>query len=229
LYRTGDRVRFRADGNIEFLGRIDHQVKIRGFRVELGEIETGIAQHPAVREVAVVAREDTPGEKRLVAYLIAENPPADLIDQLRALIRAVMPEYMVPARFVTLKSLPRSQNGKLDRKALPPPSASDEEPCGVPVDPRTSTEKMVLGVFRGVLKRTDFGVLDNFFDLGGHSLMAARLMMQLRGATGRDLPLRVLFERPTVSALADAIDALEWVAGSGQPLAVADNRVEIEL
>jgi acyl carrier protein len=229
LYKTGDLVRFRPDGDIEFLGRIDHQVKLRGFRIELGEIEAGIARHPAVREVAVIAREDTPGDKRLVAYLVAEDPPANLVDQLRALIRAAMPEYMVPACFVTLKALPQSHNGKLDRKALPAPNANDGAPRGVVVDPRTPTEELVLDVFRRVLQRADFGVLDNFFDLGGHSLKAARLMMQLRGATGRDLPLRVLFERPTVSALADAIDALEWAAGSAQPPAVAENRVEIEL
>jgi len=227
LYKTGDLVRFRTDGDIEFLGRIDHQVKIRGFRIELGEIESGLSLHPAVREVAVIAREDTPGDKRLVAYLVAEKPPADLADQLRALVRATMPEYMVPTCFVTVESMPRSHNGKLDRKALPAPGL--EAPRGVAVSPRTPTEEMVLGVFGSVLQRADFGVFDNFFDLGGHSLKAARLILQLRAASGCDLPLRVLFERPTVSALAEAVDAIAWLANSKQQPAATDNREEIEL
>jgi acyl-CoA synthetase (AMP-forming)/AMP-acid ligase II len=229
LYRTGDRARWRSDGTLEHLGRLDFQVKLRGFRVELGEIEAGIARHAAVREVVVIAREDTPGDKRLVAYFVAENPPADLVDQLRALIRAAMPEYMVPTHFVMLDALPRTHNGKLDRKALPAPSLDDGARLGVAVAPRTPTEEIVAGVFRGVLRRTDFGVFDNFFDLGGHSLMAARIMLQLRTAAGRDLPLRVLFERQTVSELAEAIDALAWLASTGQQPAAAGNRVEVEL
>jgi amino acid adenylation domain-containing protein len=229
MYRTGDLCRWLPDGNIEYVGRGDHQVKLRGFRIELGEIEAVIAQHPVVREVAVIAREDAPGDKRLVAYLVAENPPADLGDRLRAFVRAVMPEYMVPAHFVTLEALPRTQNGKLDRKALPAPSLGDGSGRGVAVAPRTATEEMVAGVFRGVLDRTDFGVFDNFFDLGGHSLMAARIVLQLRAASGRNLPLRVLFERQTVSELAEAIDALAWAANSRQQSAAAGNRVEIVL
>jgi amino acid adenylation domain-containing protein len=229
LYRTGDQARWRSDGTLEHLGRLDDQIKLRGFRIEAGEIEAGIAQHPAVREVAVIAREDAPGDKRLVAYLVVENPPADLLDQLRALVRAASPEYMVPARFVRLEALPRTPNGKLDRKALPAPSEDALAPLGVAVAPRTPTEEMVLGVFRGVLERTDFGVFDNFFDLGGHSVMAARLMAKLRTASGLDLPLRHLFERPTVAALAEAIDALAWATGSRRAPARAANRVEIEL
>jgi amino acid adenylation domain-containing protein len=229
LYRTGDQARWRSDGTLEHLGRLDDQIKLRGFRIEAGEIEAGIAQHPAVREVAVIAREDAPGDKRLVAYLVVENPPADLLDQLRALVRAASPEYMVPARFVRLEALPRTPNGKLDRKALPAPSEDALAPLGVAVAPRTPTEEMVLGVFRGVLERTDFGVFDNFFDLGGHSVMAARLMAKLRTASGLDLPLRHLFERPTVAGLAEAIDALAWATGSRRAPARAANRVEIEL
>jgi amino acid adenylation domain-containing protein len=233
MYRTGDLCRWLPDGNIQYLGRMDHQVKLRGFRIELGEIEAGIARHPAVREVAVIAREDAPGDKRLVAYfvtkIVTENPPADLVDQLRALVRATMPEYMVPAHFVSLEALPRTHNGKLDRKALPAPDVGDAAPRVGAVAPRTPTEETVAGVFRDVLRNKDFGVLDNFFDLGGNSLMAARIMFQLRGATGCDLPLRVLFERQTVSSLAEAIDALSWLASSGQPRPAADNRVEIDL
>jgi hypothetical protein len=229
LYRTGDRARWRNDGTLEHLGRLDDQVKVRGFRIELGEIEAGIARYPAVREVVVVLREDAPGDKRLVAYLVAENPPADLVDQLRALIRATMPEYMVPAHFVSMDALPRTHNGKLDRKALPAPSVEGVAPRAAAVAPRTATEEMVMGVFSGVLERVDFGVLDSFFDLGGHSLTAARIMARLRAASNRDLPLRVLFERQTVSGLAEAIDALAWLESSGQPRAAGGNRVEIEL
>ena len=227
LYRTGDLVRLLPDGNLEFLGRIDHQVKLRGFRIELGEIESALSQHPAVREAVVLAREDTPGERILVAYLVAKSPTVDLVDQLRALVRAALPEYMVPTCFVTVESLPRSHNGKLDRKALPAPGL--EAPRGVAIPPRTPTEEMVLGVFRSVLHRADFGVFDNFFDLGGHSLMAARLILQLRAASGRDLPLRVLFERPTVATLAEAVDAMAWLANSKKQPVATDNREEIEL
>jgi len=230
LYRTGDLVRWLPDGRLECLGRIDHQVKVRGFRIEPGEIEASVMRHPAVREVVVIAREDTPGDKRLVAYLVAEDPPADLVDQLRALIRAACPEYMVPAHFVHLDGLPRTANGKLDRKALPAPA---RETTGAPraaaVAPRTPTEEMVMGVFRAVLEGTDFGVGDSFFDLGGHSLMAARLMSQLRAASGVDVPLRSLFEHPSVGQLADAIDAVMWSTRRKTPIEVARQREEIEL
>ncbi len=229
LYRTGDLVRYLPDGNIEFLGRIDNQVKIRGFRIEPGEIEAQLAQHPAVREVAVIAREDTPGDKRLVAYLVVADSPRNLADQLRALVCATSPEYMVPGYFVILEALPLTPNGKLDRKALPTPSADALAPREGSVASRTPTEEIVMGVFRKVLGRADFGVFDNFFDLGGHSLMAARLVSQLRGASGLDLPLRNLFERPTVAALAERIDALAWAAGARPTPVVAGNRVEIEL
>jgi len=228
LYRTGDLVRWRSDGNLEHLGRLDFQVKLRGFRIEVGEIEAGIAQHPAVREVAVVAREDSPGDKRLVAYLVAENPPDDLADQLRARVRAAMPEYMVPAQFVMLPVMPRTQNGKVNRKGLPAPGADDQARTRQSVAPRTPTEELVAGVFRSVLNRTNVGAFDNFFDLGGNSLMAARLMLQLRTASGHDLPLRILFERQTVSALAEAVDGLDWLADSKRQPDVG-NRVEIQL
>jgi acyl carrier protein len=229
LYRTGDLGRWLPDGRLEWLGRMDHQVKVRGFRIELGEIEAGIVRHPAVRDVVVVSREDLPGDTRLVAYVVAEQPPADLANQLRALIRATMPEYMVPADFVRLEALPRTANGKLDRKALPKPSIGGALPRAGAVAPRTATEETVMGVFRGVLERDDFGVFESFFDLGGHSLMAARLVSRLRAASGLDLPLRNLFERPTVAALAEAVDALSWSAGWKAPTGSAGDREEIEV
>ncbi|PYP93634.1 MAG: hypothetical protein DMD34_11700 [Gemmatimonadetes bacterium] len=229
LYRTGDLARRLDNGDIEYLGRIDHQVKIRGFRVELGEIEVGIARHPAIREVVVIARDAAAGDKRLVAYFVAENPPVDLVDQLRAMLRAVVPEYMVPAHLVRLDALPLTENGKLDRKALPEPSVGDGGPRADAVAPRTATEEMVLGVFRRVLERTDFGVFDSFFDLGGNSLVAARLMSELRTASGLDLPLRNLFERPSVASLAEAVDAVWWSARRPTPTGLSGVREEIEL
>ena len=207
LYRTGDRVRWRGDGALEHFGRFDDQVKVRGFRIELGEIESVIAGCPGVREVAVAARQDPPGEKRLVAYVVPANSPSlpDVAESIRARIRSVLPEYMVPTRFVTLDALPRTQNGKIDRKALPVPGGV--APRDAAVAPRTPTEAMVLGVFREVLGRDDFGAEGNFFDLGGDSLMAARMVLRLRVASGVDVPLRALFERQTVAGLAEAIDA----------------------
>jgi hypothetical protein len=229
MYRTGDFCRWLADGNIQYLGRTDHQVKLRGFRIELGEIEATLARHPAVCEVAVIAREDTPGDKRLVAYLVVKNPPADLAEQLRTLVRSTLPEYMLPAQFVVLDKMPRTPNGKLDRKALPAPTVEDEAPHNVAVAPRTPTEEMVATAFRGVLGHNHFGVLDNFFDLGGHSLMAARLMSTLRAASGAELSLRDLFTRPTVAGLAEAIDGLQWLQVASVPGCRATVREEVML
>jgi acyl carrier protein len=189
---------------------------VRGFRVESGEIEAVIARHPAVREVVVVAREDVPGESRLVAYVVAVSPPVDLADQLRASVRSAAPEYMLPSEFVLLAALPRTLNGKVDRKALPVPETGEGgtrgpgRNGGPAAGPPTATEEIVMNAFRGVLGNKDFGLSDSFFDLGGHSLMAARLMTQLRAVSGVDLPLRSLFERPTVAGLAQAINAVQW-------------------
>ncbi len=229
LYRTGDLARWRNDGTIEHLGRIDSQIKLRGFRIEPGEIEAVIAQHPAIREIAVVLREDTSGDKCLVAYLVAVTPPADLIGQLRARLRDVLPEYMVPAHFVMLSALPLTSNGKLARSALPAPTTKYGSSRDINGLPRTSTEALVMRVFSSLLDRTDFGLSDSFFDLGGHSIMAARLMLALRAATGCDLPLRLLFERPTPAQLAEAIDGLRWLEKSKAMDPGARGREEIEV
>ena len=215
LYRTGDLARWLADGSLEWLGRIDQQVKVRGFRIEPGEIETAIARHPAVRDAVVIAREDVSRDSVLVAYFVATDPPDDIDNELRALIRTDLPEYMMPARFIRLDSLPQTANGKVDRKALPMPAAGDAAVPTTATPPRTSTEEAVMQVFCDVVGRSDFGVFDSFFELGGHSLMAARLMTKLRAACRVDLPLRTLFERPTVAALAEAIDALSWAQRAG--------------
>ncbi|MDI9701299.1 non-ribosomal peptide synthetase, partial [Burkholderia cenocepacia] len=169
LYRTGDLVRWLPDGNIEYLGRNDFQVKIRGFRIELGEIETQLALHPGVRDVAVIAREDSPGDRRLVAYLCTrDHSPVD-IEALRTHLRGQLPEYMVPAAFVWMEQLPLTPNGKLDRRALPAPDLSAlqvreyEAPVG-------DTEQAIARIWAALLNVEQVGRHDNFFDLGGHSL-----------------------------------------------------------
>jgi amino acid adenylation domain-containing protein len=206
LYRTGDRARWRNDGTLEHLGRLDFQVKIRGHRIELGEIETTIARHPAVREVVVVAREDIPGEKRLVAYLVAENPPADFVDELRARLRVGLPEYMVPAAFMMVGTLPRTANGKLDRKALPAPNLSRRNDGRSFSAPRAQSEKAIAQVWNAVLGLDVVGIDDNFFELGGHSLLLLQTHNRLRATLSADLPVVALFQYPTIRTLARYLD-----------------------
>ncbi|HLE83424.1 MAG TPA: amino acid adenylation domain-containing protein, partial [Thermoanaerobaculia bacterium] len=205
LYRTGDRARYFADGNLEFLGRLDTQVKVRGFRIELGEIEAVLVEHPAIAEAVVLAREDTPGDQRLVAYLIpAGEPPAPA--ELRAWAARKLPEYMLPSAFVARESWPVSATGKLDRKALPPPGAAAADASAVAaVPPRTVLERAIAGVWREVLGVPEVGRDDNFFDLGGHSLLLARVHERLAAELGRELAMVELFRNPTVASLARAL------------------------
>jgi amino acid adenylation domain-containing protein len=200
MYRTGDRVRWLPGGTLDFLGRVDHQVKIRGFRIEPGEIEAVLRRHPAVDECAVVVREDTPGEKRLVAYVTG----AAETDALRAHLRESLPEYMVPAAFVGLEQLPLTPNGKLDRRALPAP----EYEAGAEryVAPRTPVEEVLAGIWAEVLRLERVGVHDNFFELGGHSLLATRVASRIQAVFSVELPLRALFEGPTVAELSVRVE-----------------------
>ncbi|WP_281247784.1 amino acid adenylation domain-containing protein [Streptomyces colonosanans] len=200
MYRTGDLARWRADGTVEFLGRADFQVKIRGFRVELGEIEAVVAGHPLVSQVAVVAREDRPGDKRLVAYVIPCEAEAFDASELRRYAWERLPDFMVPAAVVTLAELPLTANRKLDRRALPAPeyTASGRGPRG-------GQEEVLCAVFAEVLGVERVGIDDNFFDLGGHSLLATRVISRVRALLGVELPLRVLFEGPTVAQLAERV------------------------
>ena len=223
MYKTGDLARYRPDGNIEFLGRTDHQVKIRGFRIELGEIEAALGRHPAVREAVVMAREDKPGdpsaslltdpstslriEKRLVAYVVAEREPLPTTTDLRNFLKEKLPEYMVPAVFVLLDALPLMPNGKIDRRALPSPDRSRPELDKVFVAPRTPTEESLVEIWVQLLNIERVGVHDNFFDLGGHSLLATQLVSRMREAFQVEIPLRRLFEAPTVAGLAESIEA----------------------
>jgi len=203
LYRTGDLTRYLADGNIEFLGRIDGQVKIRGFRIEPGEIEATLAGHEAVREVVVIAREDQPGEKRLIAYVGAESRETVTAGDLRAFLRERLPDYMTPSAFVLMDTLPRTPNGKIDRKTLPSPDSARQEASAPFLAPSTPLERRVADVWREVLNLDQIGVNDNFFDLGGHSLLAVRIHERLRKEIKSDLQLLKLFQYPTVRTLAE--------------------------
>ncbi len=206
LYKTGDLVRYRADGNIEFLGRIDHQVKVRGFRIELGEIEAVLGSHPEVQDGVVVVREDVPGDKRLVAYLVPRDGSEPTPGELRSYLKQKLPEYMVPSAFVTLEALPLSPSGKVDRGALPVPDKSRPELEQVYVAPRNEREQKLAEMCAELLGVERVGVYDNFFDLGGHSLLATQFISRLREAFRIELPLRILFESPTVAGLAEAIE-----------------------
>jgi amino acid adenylation domain-containing protein len=209
FYKTGDLARFRRDGNIEFLGRIDTQVKIRGFRIELGEIEAMLGQHPAVRETLVLAREDDSAsssnnqtDKRLVAYLLARQEPAPTVQELRNFLKEKLPEYMTPSAFVFLDSLPLTPNGKVDRKALSAPDRNRPDLETI-VAPRDEIETILCDLWADVLKIDHIGIDDNFFALGGHSLLAAKLFARLDVTFDRSLPLGVLFTAPTVRLLAE--------------------------
>ena len=204
LYRTGDVARFVAGGEIEFIGRVDQQVKVRGFRIELGEIETVLSRHREVREAVVVARENAPGGKRLIAYVVArEEPPTT--SELRDYLKQTLPEYMVPSSFIMLEALPLMANGKVDHNALPVPEQVRPDLDHAYVAPRTAVEEVLCGVFSEVLQVQPVGVRDSFFELGGHSLLATQVASRMRVLFQVELPLRKLFQAPTVEGLAAAI------------------------
>ena len=206
LYQTGDLARYLPDGNIEFLGRLDYQVKIRGFRIELGEIEATLAQHPAVREAVVLVQEDGPEEKRLVAYVAAEEEARTTANKLRDFLKDKLPEHMVPAVFVLLEAFPLTPNGKVDRRALPLPDGRRPELDEAFVAYRTPTEELLAEIWAQVLGVERVGIYDNFFQLGGHSLLATQVVSRIREAFQVEMPLRRLFEAPTVAGLAESID-----------------------
>jgi amino acid adenylation domain-containing protein len=201
MYRTGDLARRLSDGTLEYLGRSDQQVKIRGFRIELGEIEAALGSLPDVSQAAVIARDDHSGDKQLVAYLVAASGSIPDATVLRRNLSERLPEYMLPAAFVTLDALPRTANGKLDRQALPKPGMLSRHYRA----PRTPEEEILCGIFAEALALERVGIDDNFFDLGGHSLIAVRLASQARSALGVELTIRTLFESPTVSELAERL------------------------
>ena len=209
LYRTGDLARWRADGNLEYLGRVDRQVKVRGYRIELGEIEEALAQHPAVRETAVLAREDAPDDRRLVAYLtVADDRPVPAGLELRQFLRKSLPEPMIPSAYVVLEALPLTPNGKVDREALPALERGGARPVALSVAPLGPVEEEVASVWEAVLGLDRVGAHDGFFDIGGHSLLATQVISRLRELFGVEIPLRGLFEAPTVAGLAERIEAI---------------------
>ncbi|WDD36955.1 amino acid adenylation domain-containing protein (plasmid) [Nostoc sp. UHCC 0926] len=249
IYKTGDLGRWLPDGNIEFLGRIDHQVKIRGFRIELGEIEARLCQHPAVGGTVVVVREDIPGDKQLIAYVIPSAEwqgqhgdsnselktldsaiSSELISQLRNFLKQRLPDYMLPSALVLLEALPLAPSGKVDRRALPAPDTlrSDLEKGFIP--PRTPAEETVTAIWSDVLKQKQVGIHDNFFDLGGHSLLATQVISRLRAAFEVEFPLRSLFEEPTIARLVERIEKIQSVQQlQSLPMNTVDDREEIEL
>jgi hypothetical protein len=229
LYRTGDLTRYRADGVIEFLGRLDHQVKIRGHRIELGEIETALRAVDGLREAVVVLREDTPGDARLVGYVSIAGGRTIDIEAVRRGLSSVLPDIMVPSRLVVLDRLPLTPNGKIDRRALPPPEAVAEARPAASAELRIDTQKplrpagdvaasgdieSVSGIWRDVLRLPSVGLDDNFFDLGGHSLLAVQVLALVRERLNRTIPITDLFRFPTVRLMARHLEGDPSSSGS---------------
>jgi amino acid adenylation domain-containing protein len=229
LYRTGDLARYRADGAIEFLGRMDQQVKLRGFRIELGEIEAAMGQHPQSRQVVVSVREDAPGDPVLVAYVAANSDQAPSPAEWRDWLRPKLPEYMVPSFYVTLETLPLTPNGKVNRKALPEPERARPVHRNGFAAPRTALEKKLAVSWAEVLGAGSVGIDDNFFELGGHSLLGARLISRIRQALQIELPLRSLFEFPTIAGLAECIENIRWISRAVTGSAVPGDQEEGEV
>ena len=210
LYKTGDIARWRDDGDLVFLGRSDHQVKIRGFRIELGEIESALKSHPGVTNAIVVAHEDRQGEKRLAAYIVTKQERKVASEELRRVVRERLPDYMTPASFVFLPSLPMTPNGKVDRRALPAPEVERRDTASNFVAPRTEIETQLAAVWGEVLGLKEISLTDNFFESGGHSLSAIQVIARLNINLKVELPLSCLFEAPTVEALAAGLQAGRW-------------------
>ncbi len=205
LYKTGDMVRLLPSGEIEFIGRTDFQVKIRGFRVELGEIETALAQHSNVHDAVVIAREDQPGTKALVAYIVPNAQPGPVPSELRGFVKDKLPEYMWPSAYVGMAALPLTPNGKVNRRALPPPEVADLAVQGEFTAAKNEVETRLVKIWENVLGRDPIGTQQNFFELGGHSLLAVRLMYRIEQEFGRNLPITALLKAPTVEQLAELL------------------------
>jgi hypothetical protein len=207
LYRTGDLARYLADGNIEFLGRIDNQVKVRGFRIEPGEIEATLRRHPSVQEAVVVVRGQD--DKRLIAYLISDHDPPPSTTELIRFLGETLPAYMIPSIFVFLDALPLTPSGKVDRRSLPAPDQQRPTLEHVFVAPRTPVEQILAEIWTSVLGLQQVGINDNFFELGGHSLLGTQIVSRVRSLFEVELPLRCIFESPTIALLALEITSLK--------------------
>jgi amino acid adenylation domain-containing protein len=226
LYRTGDRARYLPEGNIEFLGRTDHQVKIRGFRIEPGEIEAVLIQHPDVEQAIVMPWAETPEQRRLVAYVVPHQARAPSAAELRDFLKKKLPEHMVPSTFTLLDGLPRTPHGKVDREALPIHDQRQPAMEESYVPPRSPEEEMIVEIWAEVLKVDRVGVHDNFFDLGGHSLLATQVMSQVRKVFQVELPLRSLFEAPTVAEL--ALRVARSISNAGELAELGRTLTEVE-
>ncbi|MED1747008.1 amino acid adenylation domain-containing protein, partial [Brevibacillus borstelensis] len=224
LYKSGDLARYLPNGDLEYVGRIDDQVKIRGYRIELGEIQSALSQHGSVRESVVVMREDVPGDKRLVAYVVSTGELT--VSDLRQHLANRLPDYMVPSAFVLLKELPMTANGKIDRRALPKPSQDRPDLVSEFVAPRNEVEELIAGTWSSVLGRERVGINDNFFELGGHSLLATQVITLLRDSLQINLPLRALFEAPTVRELAVLVEELRSQGAVYNPMPVISPDLE---
>ncbi len=226
LYKTGDLARWRADGILEYLGRIDDQVKVRGYRIELGEIEATLAGHPAVQSCAVLAREDQPGDKQLVAYVVARSGDRPALEDVLSFLGRHLPEYMVPTRVVFLPSLPLTRNGKVDRSALPAPSVANTSAAGGFLAPRNPEETAIAAIWCELLRVAQVGVESDFFELGGHSLLALQALVQIRERLGVDLPPEALFEHTTVAALAKLVRQANGSAEASPETVPADRSTQ---
>ena len=205
IYRTGDWGRFLPDGSLKFLGRKDFQVKIRGFRIELGEIEAVISKHPDVLNTVTIVREDIPGDKRLIAYIVLQPQGRLTQTELRQLVKQKLPDYMIPSAFVFLEKIPLTPNGKIDRRALPAPDSTGQNTDEDFLSPRDELELQLTKIWEKVLKHKPIGVKDNFFNLGGHSLLGVKLFAQIEKSFPSNLPLSILFQAPTVEELAKVL------------------------
>jgi amino acid adenylation domain-containing protein len=227
LYKTGDLARTRPDGTFEYLGRADNQVKLRGYRIELGEIEQAVAGHEAVDSCAVLAREDTPGNKQLVAYVVFARGQATSAEALHEFLKQRLPEFMLPAQFAFLDALPLTQNGKVDRSALPLPTGEHIAADRQYAAPRSQTESTLAAIWTELLALERIGIDEDVFDLGAHSLVAMKAVVQIRERFCVDVPLRNLFEYPTVAGLAELIDRLSW--GGSKPAERGRGREEFAI
>jgi hypothetical protein len=226
LYRTGDVARFLAGYEIEYAGRTDQQTKIRGYRIELGEIEAVLTQHEAVREVAVIAREDVIGDKRIVAYVVTNAAEESPVASLRSFLQERLPDYMMPSAFVVMDTLPLTPNGKVDRNLLPMPGLNLGSREETYVEPRTPLEKILASVWSETIGVERVGVEDNFFELGGHSLLATQVLARVQEDFQVDLPLRIMFEGMTVEQMAQAVIENETVPGQSEKIAQALLKIE---
>jgi acyl carrier protein len=215
------------DGNLEFLGRCDHQINLRGFRIEPGEVEAAVNQYPGVQQSVVIAREDSPGDQRLVAYVVTDDNVGIPLSDLRSFLKASLPEYMMPSVVVTLVALPLTPNGKVDRKQLPRPEKDVNAQTSFAV-PETATEQQVATIWCDVLGVNAVGRHDNFFDLGGHSLLAVQIVVQLQQVFAINLRMPALFEHPTVATLATHIETIRWAAAPPSTTMTAADDADFE-